>query len=160
MIVYIAGPLGKPEAWEVNIARAVAAGNAVADAGHSPIVPHLFVSLDRERPRTHAEWMKIDLAIVRKCDAVLRIPGDSPGADEEVRVAIAAKIPVVYEIADLDFPQCNVNAVRRDALLDAAEIADRFAETREQAVHPRRAFSASDIAGSLRILAAGTLEGE
>ena len=32
------------------------------------------------------------------CDAVLRLPGESKGADNEVRVAKANKIPVFYSI--------------------------------------------------------------
>jgi len=35
------------------------------------------------------------------CDAVLRIPGESPGADDEVDRATIEGIPVYYDIDDL-----------------------------------------------------------
>lgn len=43
---------------------------------------------------THADWLDIDLEWVRVSDAVLRLPGESAGADTEVAEANRRGIPV------------------------------------------------------------------
>ena len=40
-------------------------------------------------------------AFLRRCDAVLRLPGKSPGADKEVKEAQALDMPVYFGIEDL-----------------------------------------------------------
>jgi hypothetical protein len=39
--------------------------------------------------------------LILTCDAVLRLPGESKGADGDVRIAKQNNIPVYYELADL-----------------------------------------------------------
>ena len=41
------------------------------------------------------------MALVRVSDYVLRLPGESRGADAEVELAKSLKIPVVYNIGSL-----------------------------------------------------------
>jgi nucleoside 2-deoxyribosyltransferase len=101
LVVYIAGPLGSRPAWPANIQRAIDAAQLVINAGHAPVVPHLLTHLDLDIERTYETWMRLDLATLAKCDAVLRIPGDSPGADREVAEAQRLGIPVVHSVADL-----------------------------------------------------------
>lgn len=50
---------------------------------------------------THSSWMEVDLPWVRVSDAVLRLPGESKGADEEVAEAVRCGIPVFYSESDL-----------------------------------------------------------
>ena len=50
---------------------------------------------------THYRWLAEDLAFVEVCDGVLRLPGISPGADEECAAARALGIPVFDDMADL-----------------------------------------------------------
>lgn len=45
--------------------------------------------------------MKYDAEWLLACDAVLRIPGDSAGADREVEMAKSANIPVYYTVEEL-----------------------------------------------------------
>jgi hypothetical protein len=45
------------------------------------------------------EWLK-------SCDCVLRMSGDSPGADKEVMLAEVLAIPVYYSIEEL--LECNL----------------------------------------------------
>lgn len=47
---------------------------------------------------THADWLSVDKAWVAAADAVLRLPGESKGADEEVAFAKSAHIPVFHSI--------------------------------------------------------------
>ena len=51
---------------------------------------------------THRDWLNYDLPILDKCQALLRLPGESVGADIEVRHANASHIPVFHTIADLE----------------------------------------------------------
>ena len=39
--------------------------------------------------------------LLQHCDAVLRLPGESKGAEEDVRIARARGIPVYYDIAEI-----------------------------------------------------------
>ena len=39
--------------------------------------------------------------LLQHCDAVLRLPGDSKGADEDVRVARERGLPVYFDIAEI-----------------------------------------------------------
>jgi 3-phosphoglycerate kinase len=39
--------------------------------------------------------------LLQHCDAVLRLPGDSKGADEDVRVARERGLPVFFDIAEV-----------------------------------------------------------
>jgi len=52
-------------------------------------------------PHPHVYWMVIDLEMVRRCDILLRLPGVSSGADQEVEFATSLGIPVVYSIEEL-----------------------------------------------------------
>ena len=43
--------------------------------------------------------------LLARCDAVLRLPGDSKGADEDVRLATERGLPVYYRLEDV--PGCS-----------------------------------------------------
>ena len=64
-------------------------------------MPHLSVLWQMIAPKTHEQWLELDLELVRRCDALLRIAGESKGADQEVEFARANGIPVFYRIVDL-----------------------------------------------------------
>lgn len=49
----------------------------------------------------HSDWLGVDLPWVTVSDAVLRLPGESLGADTEVAHAIAHGVPVFYAESDL-----------------------------------------------------------
>lgn len=98
--IYVAGPYtDDPDGCT---ATAIAAGAAVLDAGHAPFVPHLAHYWHTlHGPRDYEDWMRIDLAWLRAADAVLRLPGESSGADREVALAHELGIPVIHTPADL-----------------------------------------------------------
>jgi len=110
MHVYIAGPYSKGDTIE-NIRRAIIVANDLIEVGHTPYVPHLsgFQHLVMARP--YEDWLKIDLAWVARCDAMLRLAGGSPGADREVAEAKRLGIPVVESVGELD----DLPATRRPA---------------------------------------------
>lgn len=100
MKVYIAGPYSQGDVV-VNIRNAIFAGDKVLDMGHMPFIPHLSHLWHTVSPKTYEEWMAIDIMWLGECHALLRLPGESKGADREVQVAIACGIPVFYSLEEL-----------------------------------------------------------
>lgn len=100
MKVYVAGPYTKPDQCE-NTHAAIMAGNRIFDAGHIPFVPHLTHLWHTVTPRPHGDWLKMDLAFLACCDVVLRLPGESSGADIEVAEAVRLGIPVYFGLDNL-----------------------------------------------------------
>ena len=54
------------------------------------------------RDLTHADWLAMDKAVVERCDAVLRLPGESAGSDIETAHAAAVGVPVFYSLTSLE----------------------------------------------------------
>jgi len=113
--IYIASPytIGDPQA---NVDRANDVANILLDLGQYPYCPLMSHYLHRRNPRPHAEWLKIDKVWVAQCDVVLRLPGESTGADEEVEEAKKLGIPVVgleelLEMIKTGGPPVEVKAV-------------------------------------------------
>lgn len=86
--VYIAGPLGAGREWDDNVALACIAADHVLGFGLVPFIPHLATRWVDATPlgaeRHYEDWMRWCLAWVERCDVLLRLPGESPGADREV----------------------------------------------------------------------------
>lgn len=99
LVVYVAGPYSSDPAAGAN--AAALAAHALLDAGHYPVVPHLSLLLDLVRHRPYEEWLRHDFALLRRCDALLRLPGHSPGADREVQEAERLGVSVVHSIEEL-----------------------------------------------------------
>lgn len=93
MNVYIAGPYTKGDV-AVNVRNAMEATHQLMDAGHAPFCPHLTHYLHIHRPRPVEDWYKLDLAYLPACDALIRLPGESRGADNEVAAARDLGIPI------------------------------------------------------------------
>ena len=67
----------------------------------TPLVPHLTMLWNLVAPRGVEFWYDYDIAILARCDALLRIPGFSQGADREVEFAVARGMPVFDDVSDL-----------------------------------------------------------
>jgi len=63
----------------------------------TPFVPHLTLFWHAVRPRPLEFWYAYDVALLRRCDALYRLPGASTGADAEVVYAEALGIPVITD---------------------------------------------------------------
>ena len=97
--IYIAGPYSSDP--EKNTLNAIKVGEEVAKAGHIPYIPHLTHFWDKEYPHPVEFWYEYDLNWLRCCDRVIRIPGESTGADREVELANELGIPVGEYIGEL-----------------------------------------------------------
>ncbi len=84
-----------------NVRRACDAAHLVMDAGFAPLLPVLAHYINELRPRPYEDWLAVDLAWVVVADAVLRLPGKSPGADRETALAESRGIPVFRSLAEL-----------------------------------------------------------
>ena len=93
-LVYVAGPYTKPDPVE-NTHRIIEIADRLWDLGVVPVVPHLTLFWHFLKPRSYQEWLDYDLHIMARCDAVLRVPGESHGADGEVAEALARGQPVL-----------------------------------------------------------------
>lgn len=98
--VYVAGPYsgGQPV---LNTRKAIEVGDQLADEGFVPFIPHLNHFWHYLKPRGYDFWLNYDIEWLKVCDVLLRIPGDSPGADKEVSLANDLGIPVYDSIEDL-----------------------------------------------------------
>jgi hypothetical protein len=101
--VYVAGPYTKGDV-AVNVRNAILAANELADRGFVPFIPHLFHFWHLVTPRPYEDWTRLDFEWLPFCDALLRLPGESSGADAEVVAASELGIPVFYRLDDLPRP--------------------------------------------------------
>lgn len=99
--VYIAGPYTNGDV-AVNVRAAIAAANDLADLGFAPFVPHFTHFWHMLFPRPYEFWLELDNQFLPHCDAILRLPGKSNGADKEVALAESLGIPVFYDIPTLN----------------------------------------------------------
>ncbi|ASY62042.1 hypothetical protein SJ05684_c05780 [Sinorhizobium sojae CCBAU 05684] len=118
MLILIAGPYRSgtgddPSKMAANLKRLEEPSYALFKAGHVPMIGE-WVAL----PVWHAAggshvgddlYEKIFHPVAGRllglCDAVLRLPGESKGADNDVRLARERGIPVYYRLGDV--PGCD-----------------------------------------------------
>lgn len=104
LYIYIAGPYSKGDVGE-NVFQAVHAAFIVADRGHEYYLPHNTHLEHIIQPRPYEFWLAHDMEWLRKCTALLRLDGDSSGADKEVTEAERLDLPVFYSVFDI--PKIN-----------------------------------------------------
>lgn len=93
-LVYVAGPYTRPDPV-ANTHETIKVATRLYETGLVvPLVPHLTLLWHLLEPRPLDFWYAYDLHLLARCDAVLRLPGDSTGADEEVCAAGGLGIPV------------------------------------------------------------------
>lgn len=91
-LIYVAGPItGDPHGC---VRRALPAFDWLTSNGAVPFLPQLTVIAEMIQPRHYEAWMTYDLDVIDRCDALVRLPGDSPGADREVTHAHQRGLPV------------------------------------------------------------------
>jgi hypothetical protein len=105
LLIAIAGPYNAPtpEGKQRNLDALNAASAAVLRAGHIPVlgVNAALAIVETAKPRDpYDALMRISLALVERCDAVLFL-GPSPGATRERDLIAAAGKPVYHSVAEL-----------------------------------------------------------
>lgn len=98
--VYIACPYTNGDV-AVNVKNSMDVAEELIESGFLPFNPLYSHFQHMAHPRPYDDWMKMDIEWLKSCDCVLRVPGESKGADVEVEKAIIYGIPVFYSINDL-----------------------------------------------------------
>lgn len=93
--VYIACPYTKGDI-AVNTRNSMVAWDILYSNGLFPFNPLYSHFQHLHSPRPYEDWTKYDDEWVRKCDALIRLPGESSGGDKEVQLAKDYNIPVLY----------------------------------------------------------------
>lgn len=116
MRVYIAGPYSKGD-QAMNVREAIHMADVLIERHYCPYVPHLTHFWHFLSPKPYEFWLEYDAAWVLQCDAVLRLPGESSGADREVTLAGHADIPVAYDLDELDAIRDRLHEAQKNRLL-------------------------------------------
>lgn len=101
-MVYVAGPYSTGDPV-VNTHKAIKVAGKIHRMEGVPFVPHLSLLWHLVTPQPYNFWMDMDYHILERCDALYRISGESPGADNEVEYSDDhCGIPVFREGRDGD----------------------------------------------------------
>ena len=114
LTILIAGPYrsgtnDNPELMAENLRKMEEAALPIFRAGHIPVIGEWFAlpllkQAGSKYPGDEA-YKEISYPVSRrilaKCDAILRISGESKGADEDVRIAKERGIKVYYKLEDI-----------------------------------------------------------
>jgi len=97
--IYIASPYTGNK--EVGVQRQLSMTDKLMNLGFAPFVPLLTHYQDLVHPRPYDDWMELDETWLLACHGVLRLDGESEGADREVALAKERGIPVFYDTKSL-----------------------------------------------------------
>jgi hypothetical protein len=114
LIILIAGPYqsgtdGDPVKISANLKRLESFSLPIYRAGHIPMIGE-WVALPIFRSAESNEigsfgseefLYPVAARLLTRCDAVLRIPGESKGADQDVRIARARGLPVFHSVEEI-----------------------------------------------------------
>jgi hypothetical protein len=84
--VYVASPYTKGDV-AVNVRNNIEAADRLAVAGFAPFVPLLTHFWHLLFPHPYEFWCKQDMDWLERCDAIVRLPGESSGADARGRAS-------------------------------------------------------------------------
>lgn len=98
--VYIASPYTKGDV-AVNVKRQLDMADELMTLGYAPFAPLYSHFQHMAHPRPYQDWIDIDLEWVTACDVLLRLEGESSGADGEEAFAHGRGIPVVHSVQGL-----------------------------------------------------------
>ena len=98
--VYIASPYTLGDV-AVNVKRQIDCADELMNIGFLPFAPLYSHFQHMIHPRPYEDWIQIDLEWVEVCDCVLRLEGESHGADGEMIYAKQLGKPVFKSIEKL-----------------------------------------------------------
>ena len=108
-LVFIAGPFSASPTHGTRAASL--AGNLLYEAGYDVYEPHLSIIDDLISPHDEKYWYERTLRMVDHCSLLIRLPGESWGADRECEKAGELGIPVFRGTAE-QFVRANIGLER------------------------------------------------
>ena len=99
--VYVAGPYTLGDNT-LNLRKMILVADDLFELGFAPYVPLLNHFWHLVAPKSEEVWLKLDFEFITACDILLRMPGESAGADAEVAHALLCRIPVVFSMEELE----------------------------------------------------------
>ena len=95
-VIYLSGPITKGNRNQ-HFYRSCELQRALMQNDYAVINPMLSIVMPSawQPDMPHELWLKMDLEIISRCDMVIRMPGESVGADEEIARAVLLGLPVV-----------------------------------------------------------------
>lgn len=111
--VYIAGPYSNGDCVR-NSHKAMEVWEQLRSLGFIPFCPHWSIIQHLVIPLEYEQWLDFDLEWIRRCDALLRMPGESSGADREVAFASQIGIPVFADVKELIAARDEKASLRTD----------------------------------------------
>ena len=100
MRIFISAPYTNPDPC-INVREVIFAAEVLIKKGHIPFLPHLNHLWHLICSHPIEFWYDFDLKWLDVCDAILRLPGESYGADKEIEYAINKGKKVFYGIDEL-----------------------------------------------------------
>lgn len=101
-MIYVAGPISSSGEFTNNIRNGVIMGEKLRKAGLVPFIPHLSALSEIVCGASPwGEWLSYDEEIIRRCDALFRMSGESTGADREVIFARKLGLPIFYNLDEV-----------------------------------------------------------
>ena len=114
MLILIAGPYrggtnDDPELIKKNLEKLEEMALPIFRKGHVPLIGEWIalplMKLAGSKKIGDEVWDEIQYPVahrmLEKCDAVLRIPGQSKGADQDVAIAMEKGIPVYFDLEEI-----------------------------------------------------------
>lgn len=114
LMILIAGPYasgtdGDPARMRANLDRLEEAAWPLFEAGHLPMIGEWVAlpvlqsagSTGLDDPLVEQVMYPTAQRLLQRCDAVLRLPGASRGADQDVAIARDRGIPVYFDLSEV-----------------------------------------------------------
>lgn len=98
--VYIASPYSKGDC-AVNIRNSILAAEELRSHGFLPFCPLLTHFWHFMSPHPYEYWTQMDLEWLHHMDCILRLPGESTGADNEVIEMQELGKPIFFSVEEL-----------------------------------------------------------
>lgn len=95
--IFIAAPYTLGDV-ALNVKDAMDVANKLIDKGFFPYCPHLSHFLHMTKPQSYQTWIDYTLAWMEKCDAIIRLEGESKGADGEEARAREIGLPIYRSV--------------------------------------------------------------
>lgn len=97
--IYIASPYTLGDV-AVNVKAQIDAFAELMDAGFAPHAPLYSHFQHMTHPRPYQMWLTLDFEWLPVCDCLVRLPGESAGADSEVALAEQLGLPIFYSVKE------------------------------------------------------------